>query len=263
MQVGHSLTLDSQVFLGFGTGWVRVSDIESDEEPSLGNPLSVPRGLKAQEGKNDLAYVEVGYNHFSIDDRISTRNGTAFSVSAQVYDEALGSDFDFVKTIARFDWWDELDEDPALVSPYYHMQLAAGVAAPYGQSGRVPYTERFFLGGLHTLRGFRFRGVGPNENGDPIGGETMVYGTLEYRHPLVKQIQPGTYHERETFQCGAFLDFGILDPEDFSLDTEELRASYGFLFGLTFPIPITFSFGWPIRDGEDDRKRVFGFNIGL
>ena len=142
--------------------------------------------------------------------------------------------------------------------------LAAGVAAPYGNAGLVPYSERFFLGGLNTLRGYRFRGIGPNENGFSVGGQTEIHGTLEYRYPLVKQIQPGTYREYESLQIGAFFDFGVLDPLDFEIDLDEVRMSAGFLFGVSIPIPLTFSFGWPLRDVDgDDRERVFGFDIGF
>ena len=184
-------------------------------------------------------------------------------MGSQFFDTALGGEFDFVRASMNFDWWDEFDEDPTIVSSYYHIQLAGGVAVPYHDTRDVPYSERFHLGGIATLRGFQFRGVGPNENGDPIGGETMLHGTFEYRYPLVKQIQPGTYREYESFQCGAFLDWGILDTQDFSLDRDELRSSYGILFGLSYPIPITFSFGWPIKEGQDDETRVFAFSIGL
>ena len=91
----------------------------------------------------------------------------------------------------------------------------------------------------------------------------MLYGTIEYRHPLVKQVEPGTYREIEQIQAGVFLDVGVTDPEELSIDLDEYRASAGILFGISIPIPITFSFGWPIREGDGDRTRVLGFRIGL
>ena len=55
----------------------------------------------------------------------------------------------------------------------------------------------------------------------------------------------------------------VLDPDELSLDTDELRVSAGILFGITFPIPITFSFGFPLIEGEDDETQVLGFDIGI
>lgn len=265
--IGRQLTIDSGVYAGYMTGDVTVDEIFRNREAEAGNPFTVPRKLKEQEGTLDLAHVVLGYRYSTIDNRLNTRNGIRFNFDNQFYDRAIGSDVNFVKSTMTFDWWDEFDEDPYVVSPYYHLQLAGGVTKAYGDSGPVPFTEQFFLGGLSTLRGYRFRGVGPNERNFAAGGQTMLHGTLEYRYPIVKQIQPGTYREYESLQAGLFLDFGVLDADDFALDTNDIRVTAGFLFGVSVPIPITFSFGWPLRRVEeadgDDRERVFGFNIGF
>lgn len=261
--VGRAVGLDSSVFAGYGIGGIEVDDIDDSGEPSLGNPFSVPRDLREQPEELDLAYLRFGYNWRRRDNRLNTRNGFAVNWDNRLYNESYGSDVEFLKSTINLELWNEFDDDPNVVSPYTHLQLGFGIAKPYGVSGEVPYTERFFLGGLRTLRGFRQRGVGPNENGFSNGGQSEMHGTLEYRVPIAKRIQPGTYQETETFQGGIFLDFGILDPDDGELDLDELRASVGLLFGISVPIPITFSFGFPIKEGDDDSKRVFGFNIGI
>ena len=97
----------------------------------------------------------------------------------------------------------------------------------------------------------------------PIGGTTSFWGTLEYRRPLVKNIQPGSYREIEAIQGGLFLDLGVLDPDEFSLDFQELRVSTGFLFGISFPVPLTFSFGFPLREEDGDDTQIFEFEIGF
>ena len=263
IEFSRQLTLDSALYTGFRFGSVTVDNIATGGEPSIGNPLTVPRALKEQEGKNDLAYISLGYRLRSVDNFVSPHDGYSFTFDNRFYGGGIGSAFDFVRQEITADYWDKLNEDPDVVSPYYHFGLGLGVAWPFGDTAATPYTERFFLGGQRTLRGFRFRGVGPNEQGFPAGGSTMLYGTVEYRHPLVKQIQPGTYRELEQLQAGLFLDFGILDPVEFMLDPDELRVSAGFLFGISIPIPITFSFGWPIQEGDGDQKRVLGFDIGF
>ena len=261
-RLGRQVTADSSVFLGYTYGSVEVDDLDTSGEPTIGSPLTVPQDLKDQEGKNDLSYFTVGYQFRRLDSRLFPRNGLSISFQSQFYDEAIGSDFEFIKNDFTIDWYDEFDEDPELVSSNYHIGLGLGAGFGYGDTDEVPYTERYFLGGQRTLRGFDFRGVGPNENGFAQGGQTMAYGTLEYRIPLVKQTQPGTYREIETIHGGVFLDWGILDPEDFSLDLDELRVSAGILFGLSVPLPITFSLGWDLRSGDGDDTRVVSFGIG-
>ena len=262
-ELSRQLTLDSAIYSGFRTGNIEISNLSTGDEPTLGNPLTVPRALKEQEGKNDLAYVSLGYRLRKVDTFIAPHNGFGLTLDNRLYSETLGSTYDFVRHELSMDWWDEFDEDPDVVSPYYHLGVGLGLAWAFGDTASTPYSERFYLGGQRTMRGFRFRGVGPNMQGFPAGGQSMFFGTAEYRHPLVKQIQPGTYREIEQLQAGLFIDVGVLDPREFTLESEQVRVSAGFLFGISIPIPITFSFGWPLREGPGDRTRVLGFDIGF
>src|SRR5213083_1286866 len=67
-------------------------------------------------------------------------------------------------------------------SQYFHLPkdlilLINGEIATVNQWGNgteVPIFERLFLGGSNNLRGFPFREVGPQENGEPIGGQSMA-----------------------------------------------------------------------------------------
>ena len=259
----RQLTPDSSALIAYSIGSVDVSDLDEGGEPGLTTPLSVPQDLKDQEGTNDLGHFDVGYNFSTVDNRLTPRNGIDLGLRAALFDEALGSDFNFTRTTVQFDFYDEFDEDPEVVSDYVHLGANFTLGVAHGGTDEVPYTERVFAGG-NNLRGFDFRGVGPHENGFPIGGVTALVGTLEYRRPLVKNVQPGSYRELEVLQGGVFLDWGILDPDEFSLDPDELRASTGLLFGISLgAFPITFSFGFPLREGDDDDTQVFEFEFGF
>ena len=52
--------------------------------------------------------------------------------------------------------------------------------------GVFPVSERFFLGGVTTIRGFEFRDIGPKdtETGDPLGGTSFVQFNLEIGRSL-------------------------------------------------------------------------------
>jgi outer membrane protein assembly factor BamA len=58
-----------------------------------------------------------------------------------------------------------------------------------------------------------------------------------------------------------FTDAIILNPEPYTIDFSELRASVGVGFGLTHPIPLIFNFGFPIASGVGDRKQTFSFQL--
>ena len=59
-----------------------------------------------------------------------------------------------------------------------------GVADQFGDSDTVPVFDRFFAGGLGTVRGFNFRRVGPIESGSAVGGASMAIVNLEYTFAL-------------------------------------------------------------------------------
>ncbi|MCZ6596013.1 MAG: BamA/TamA family outer membrane protein [Planctomycetota bacterium] len=258
----RQLTLDSSVGVGLTTGWVDVDDLDNGDEPTLGNPLTVPKLLKDQEGKNDIAYLELSYDYTDLDNFFSPQNGTTFDLTTRFYDGSLGSEFEFIKTDAVWRRYGQFGYRTDDARPGYKLELTGGVAVPYGDSDDVPYSERYFLGG-QRLRGFDFRGVGPFENDFPVGGETLLRGVVEYRHPLITTIQPGTFREIEVVRGGLFFDIGVLDPDPFELDLEEVRASVGFFVGLAVPLPITLSFGFAVKEDEEDDTRVLNFNIGF
>jgi outer membrane protein assembly factor BamA len=84
---------------------------------------------------------------------------------------------------------------------------------------------------------------------------------LEYRHPLYSVVQPGTYKEVETFRLTLFSDWGLLDPKAYEMDFSETRATWGFGVGMVTPFPVSLNFGFPILEGEGDRKQVFSFSL--
>jgi outer membrane protein assembly factor BamA len=179
-----------------------------------------------------------------------------------IYTSALGGNTEFVKSHLTYDWYKPVawTEGESLTHSV-HARIAAGYAEAFGDSDSVPYTERFFLGGYKTIRGFKFRGVGPNTGDVTEGGEALLNASFEYRLPLYSTTRPGTFDKVEMFRLILFVDAGVLAPDGNDLDFDELRASSGLGVGLTYPFPVTFNFGFPFQDGEGDRKQVFSFSL--
>ncbi len=85
-----------------------------------------------------------------------------------------------------------------------------GVVNNYGSSDHVPLFERYFLGGLYSLRGYKYRSVGPYdiERDEPLGGETFWFGSIEYSIPIIERIR-----------FALFYDIGNVYPKAFSFST--------------------------------------------
>jgi outer membrane protein insertion porin family len=224
----------------------------------------VPPALEAEQGSSDLYGGLFDVRWRDLDNFLNPRQGYNFLWNSAVYGGPFGGDWEFVKSELNAEVYVPVGDPDKEVRPGWHVELRAGVADPYGDTDIVPYSERFFLGGTRTLRGFAYRGVGPNTSADqPLGGETMLGGTFEYRIPIYTVTQPGTYRELEMFRALLFADWGVLDPDPYRLDLQETRASIGFGFGLTHPIPISFNFGFPVRMGDGDQRQTFSFDIAV
>ena len=260
LELFRQIRPDTRISLGFETTEVRVSDVDTSGPLSLSNPLKVPQLLFNQLGKSDVTGMSVGISHDKIDQPMNRPEGYAVGANLTAYDGIVGSDYDFLRLDANgrlFGYFQEKNRGPG-----YRMLLRGGVLVPYGDTEDVPYSERFFLGGGSLLRGFEFRGVGPDENGYSQGGETSLAGSFEYVFPLLTQGRAGSPDLFDVLRGGLFLDVGVLDPEPFQVDPSELRASVGLSLSFLVPIPITLSFGFPIVDEDSDRTQVFNFSIG-
>lgn len=128
--------------------------------------------------------------------------GNRLSLSGEF--AGFGGDFDYQKFA--------IDE-----SHYFKVGHAQVIAAKmvYGHTfGRVPESGQFRIGGQNTLRGYR---------DEQFRGDNSVYGTLEYRFPIIKKIQ------------GAFFtDFGSTWDEGWWYDKAYLSVGFG--IGVQTPI---------------------------
>lgn len=267
-RITRQLGPDSAAWGSFGVGTVRVSDLVQTGAPSLFSPLDVPVLLAEQEGISDLGFLEFGYRKRTLDSRYVPREGFEVTATTSIFNQLLTSDFDFYKMDFRATRYGQFGDEFDAIRHGWRLSGGLGVAQAYGDTNSVPYTERYFLGGTGSgmgIRGFKVRGVGPNEEGYSQGGETFLRASAGYRFPLITSRASGSVEPFEVMRGEIFLDAGLLDPDAFALDFNEVRASTGLSLSLMiFPqVPITFSFGFPLLDGPDDDKRVFNFSIGF
>lgn len=121
--------------------------------------------------------------------------------------------------------------------------------------------ERFFLGGPNTLRGFRYRRVGPRRPTETggyviIGGVQQVLASLDFVVPLSKTVG---------LKAVAFFDIGnSFDKDEFSLSPSNLRKDAGFGLRWISPLgPMKLDVGFPIGDRlTDEKKYEVQFTIG-
>ena len=118
----------------------------------------------------------------------------------------------------------------------------------------VPITEKFFLGGIRTLRGFKSREVGPTDgNGNYIGGEKMGYFNFEYLFPIYKDLG---------LKGVLFYDTGNAWTNDEGYFTD-MRNSVGAEIRWQSPLgPLRFAWGHNLSPRDSEKQSVFEFTIG-
>jgi len=111
-------------------------------------------------------------------------HGQRTEVSSEV--AASPGDTDFYKLELKSSWYFRGFGSNQVLE----LGARTGVVDAYGDSTRVPIFERWFLGGLYNMEGYKYQTVGPEDQfGEPLGGDTYLYGTAEYSIPLMKMVR--------------------------------------------------------------------------
>lgn len=152
----------------------------------------------------------------------------------------------FIKLLHEYEWYRELGQSETV----YAYQHTVGLM-PHSVSG-VGLSERFFLGGTRTLRGFRSREVGPRDRGDrdlAIGGATRVTQRHEVRYPF-----------NDFLKGRVFADAGILERGVFS--TGRPRASLGVGLIMDFgPLLVEVDFARAVMKKRRDETQFFHLRL--
>ena len=209
------------------------------------------------EGVNRFASLALRFTWDKRDEFILPSKGYILTAGAELATRALGGEFDFIKYNASYTryltLYKQRDGEKHILSAGGKL----GYAEPFGSDEEVPIFERFYAGGLNSVRGFEYRSIGPKEFGEPIGGSAMYLGSIEYTFPLYEQFLRGVL----------FLDIGNISETVYADDFADYRASYGFGFLVSLPAilgprPLAIHFGFPIIYNEGDELRVFSFSVG-
>ena len=272
INVGYGVPLSEFNTLSLGYGYSQIEITPSTINPSA----DVLAFLLEHNG--DSLFKNLTLNaSFSHD----TRNRTVFATSGtqQTFGMNMtipGSQLEYYK--ARF-----VSNNYIGVTSATTLLLRANLAYGdgYGGTGSLPFFERYFAGGIRTVRGFESNSLGPRDPVTklPIGGNMRVTAGADYIFPVpFIEKPPGSV------RLSAFLDIGNVYLNNFNtfnapvgtngFQLDQLRSSYGLSVVWVSPIgPLRFSYaktinavsGYVDADGNSqrgDNLRSFQFSIG-
>lgn len=212
---------------------------------------NAPAVVKQEIGNSLISKVGASLAYDTRNSSILPDRGQRTELLTEVAGGPLGGDKNFYKFELRSTWYFKGFAEGHIVE----VTGRSGVAEQYGNTPYVPFYERYFLGGMYDLRGYKYRYVGPHDRptGEPVGGNTYMFGSLEYSVPVVDRVR-----------FAVFYDTGTVNPDAYNFSYKEYNDNWGLGLRINIPGmgPLRFDYGIPIRNGNNSRSGKFQFGVG-
>jgi outer membrane protein insertion porin family len=203
--------------------------------------------IREQEGKHTLSSISASLSRNTTDFRPDPSRGNISELGIEY--AGIGGTERFVKYTADHRYFYPL--------PWQMVFSAHGRIGYIQEIGdkSIPLDERFFLGGMNSLRGFQSREVGPRDplTGDFFGGSKEAVFNLELFFPLVKDMK---------MKGLVFFDTGNAWATDESMFSD-MRYSVGAGISWNSPMgPLRFAWGYNLSPKEWEDASAFDFSVG-
>ncbi len=239
VRFGFKVYKDTNLFLMYKLEEVEVKDVASDASVII----------KEQEGRRVESSITTSLTRDTRNSFFDPTEGSKVELSVEFAGGPLDGDTNFAKYVITGDKYFPMPKDTTL-----RVRGILGYVHSFGGKS-IPVYERFFLGGINTLRGFKTRSIGPKDEvtGEVIGGDKEIVLNLEYIFPLFKEQR---VKGLVFFDAGNAYDVGEFDLGD-------IRTSAGFGIRWLSPIgPLRLEWGYVLDRKAGEESSQFEFAVG-
>ena len=203
--------------------------------------------VRKQAGETTSSGVTFTLTRDSTNDVMFPSTGSKNSASMEYTGGPLQGDVSYTRYGATSAWFFPLPLDTVIGA-------RGRMGAIRGNEGKeVPIFERYYLGGINSLRGLREVGPKDPATGDVIGGLTMLNFNFDYIFPLIKNAG---------MKGVLFYDTGNSWNTGYHL--EDLRKTAGIGIRWYSPIgPLRLEWGYVLDRKEDEAASRWEFSIGM
>lgn len=241
-RINFGLRLDNQSLVCSGTFKEKVCNDYTDE------------GKKYQSA----AILSTGWSYDTKNAFYFPSSGQSFSVSAEVH-TPISSDVALYKLFLDERWYYPLTKDFSL-----GLKLGLAYGDGIGSTKELPFYERFYAGGISSVRGYEANSLGrkydyATQGSDrPIGGSSRVVSSAAINFPVP------FIDDSSNVRFSLFFDAGNIFEKGDKIAAGELRTSAGIGLSWITPVgPLAFSFAKPLNYSKEDELQQFQFNLGV
>jgi len=232
LRLGKELTEYFRGDLVYRNDTIKISNVDDNATDDL----------KREVGSNNISSMRFTLTYDDRDNVFDPTKGNLFTAGAENAGGPLQGSKDYWKFDGRASHY-----FPLLNGSTLEIRGRMGLSKPYGDSDRVPIYERYFAGGAYTIRGYHERKVGPIDSAtsDPVGGESMLIGNVEYLYPVFSFLK-----------VAAFYDVGNVWAKMGDFASGGLKSGIGIGVRIKTPVgPIMLDYGIPLNK-EPGQDRV-------
>lgn len=210
--------------------------------------IDAPEFITQQLGRQTTTGFRTLLSRDTRDYYLDPRTGLRTAVGFDLGTPYLGGSNDFYKY-----YFDVIKYTPLFFDTRFAVRGRYGVVE--GRHGKpIPLTERFFVGGINTMRGFVFGRAGPvTPSGSLLGAAKELIFNFDFIFPISTEAK---------LNGVIFFDYGKGFDENEPVNFN-LRSSAGLEVRWISPFgPLRAAYGINLDPNPNERKGVFEFTVG-
>ena len=209
---------------------------------------NAPASIQNSAGKNTTSSVRLTLRRDSRDVLFNTSKGSMNSASVEYAGGPLGGTSQFTRYQVGSGWY-----FPVFWGTTFFVNGKAGFIQEHG---KVPDYEKYYLGGINSIRGFKYNSIGVTDpaTGQIEGGDKMIQFNLEYILPIFPSAGvKGVF----------FFDAGNVYKKDDSIDAGNFKKTAGLGVRWYSPMgPLRLEWGWNLNPKPGEDTNNWEFSIG-
>jgi len=239
VRFGYPIFDYTRFYIAYGYDISNITDLTFDSTESV--------YWQEMQGEHTTSSITPSIRYDSRDKAINPTEGTNSSISVEY--AGLGGDVGFTKYVGSAGRY-----FPLFWSTVGFLHAKAGYVSQH-EDMLLPPWQRFYLGGINSLRGYDWDELSPkDEYGNAIGGDKFVQFNVEYIFPLIKDIG---------LMGVVFFDAGNLYNDDQDVNLGDLYQSTGFGIRWYSPLgPIRLENGFALNPPPGGASSRLEFTMG-